>query len=168
MSNAHWLNNLLLGENTARPIFDINTFTNYTSSDCNGFRPNPGAACSFGWNSPPFDVVSDFLGPDHTPALVTRHFATLADDRAATGQDARSIPVDYDMFVNVPMLNAQDVNTLLHVLNAADYDFRLKPGAAAIGRGVVIPTVNEDFTGLAPDVGAIEFGTAPPHYGPRW
>ncbi len=108
------------------------------------------------------------LGPNHTPALVTRQYQTLADYSAATGQDKHSILVDYDVFMNVPQLNAQDVNTVQNMLNAADYDFRLRPGAVPIDKGVVIPNVNEDFNGAAPDLGAIEFGTAPPHYGPRW
>ena len=42
-ANAHWRNNLLLGENSAPAIFSVNTNTNYSSSDYNGFRPNPGA-----------------------------------------------------------------------------------------------------------------------------
>ena len=41
-ANVHWRNNLFLGENSAPAIFSINTFTSYTSSDYNGFRPNPG------------------------------------------------------------------------------------------------------------------------------
>ena len=59
-SNTHWRNNLFLGQNSAPAIFSVNTYTNYTSSDHNGFRPNPGVASSFHWNSPPFTVAADF------------------------------------------------------------------------------------------------------------
>jgi hypothetical protein len=59
-SNTHWRNNLFLGQDTAPAIFSVNTNTNYTSSDYNGFRPNPGAAAAFQWNSPPFTVRADF------------------------------------------------------------------------------------------------------------
>ena len=52
-SNVHFRNNLVLGEQSAPAIFIVNTLTNYSSSDYNGFRPNPGAAFSFAWNSPP-------------------------------------------------------------------------------------------------------------------
>ena len=38
----------------------INTYTNYTSSDYNGFRPNPGAPYSFAWNSPPWATAADY------------------------------------------------------------------------------------------------------------
>ena len=48
-SNSHWRNNLMLGENALPAIFAVTTFTNYTSSDYNGFRPNPGAKTSFEW-----------------------------------------------------------------------------------------------------------------------
>jgi hypothetical protein len=33
----------MLGENSAPTIFSVNTNTNYSCSDYNGFRPNPGA-----------------------------------------------------------------------------------------------------------------------------
>ncbi len=40
-SNVHWRNNLILGENSAPALFTVNTYTNCTSSDYNGFRPTP-------------------------------------------------------------------------------------------------------------------------------
>ncbi len=43
----------------------------------------------------------------------------------------------------------------------------LKAGSAAVDAGAVIPGVNDHFGGKAPDLGAIELGEAPPHYGPR-
>ncbi|MCY4599536.1 MAG: hypothetical protein OXF27_06420, partial [Acidobacteria bacterium] len=42
-SNIHWRNNLMLGQNAAPAIFSVGTYTRYTSSDYNGFRPNPDA-----------------------------------------------------------------------------------------------------------------------------
>jgi hypothetical protein len=54
----------LLGENFTPIVFSVTTNTNYTSSDYNGFRPNP---CHGVFNgSPPFDVVSDQPTPTHT------------------------------------------------------------------------------------------------------
>lgn len=44
---------------------------------------------------------------------------------------------------------------------------RLKPDAPAIDAGVVVPNVNETFTGDAPDLGALEYGLDEPVYGPR-
>ncbi|HET9130276.1 MAG TPA: hypothetical protein VFO86_04970, partial [Terriglobia bacterium] len=166
-SNVHWLNNLFLGENTTPAIFAINTFTNYSSSDYNGFRLNPGAEFSFQWNSPPATVKTDFTGPGHQAALQTRRFAKLSDYSQATHQDEHSIAVDYDIFMNVPKLDRNDLKNVQKVYKAEDFDFRLKPNSVAVDRGVVLPNVNEGFTGRAPDLGALETGKPVPHFGPR-
>jgi hypothetical protein len=166
-SNSHWRNNLILGENALPAIFAVTTFTNYTSSDYNGFRPNPGAATSFAWNSPPAATVADFTGPGHTARVETRQFPTLAEYAKATGQDTHSVLVDYDVFVRVPRLDAQDAATVQRLYDARDFDFRLRSGAAAIDRGLALPTVTDGFTGRAPDLGALESGASMPTYGPR-
>ena len=129
----------------------MNTYTNYTSSDYNGFRPNPGAVTSFQWNSPPFRCRPIFrglrrgAGGGFTWAVRRRPRAALAHRRLpvraagacrlgvaaagrgrlgagtapvstlaaysqATNQDRHSVLVDYDIFVNVPKLDAQDPN----------------------------------------------------------
>ena len=172
-SNVHWRNNLFLGENSAPAIFSVNTFTNYSSSDYNGFRVNPGAAVSFAWNSPPMRVAADFSGLLATGpgaganALEMRQFPTLDAYSAATGQDRHSVLVDYDIFVKVPKLDAQDRATVQKVYDPKDFDFSLRAGAAAIDRGLNLPNVTEGFSGTAPDLGAFEYGVAPPHVGPR-
>ncbi len=170
-SNTHWRNNLFLGENSAPAIFSVNTYTNYTSSDYNGFRPNPGVPTSFQWTSPPFTTAADFGGMGApggaNSRLQTRSFPSLAEYSAATKQDQHSVLVDYDIFVNVPRLDAQDRQLVQKVYKAESLDFRLKAGAAAIDRGIAIANVTEGATGRAPDLGAIEFGQPAPHYGPR-
>jgi hypothetical protein len=175
-SNSHWLNNLMLGENTAPAIFAVNTYTNYTSSDYNGFRVNPGAEASFEWSSPPWGVAQDFRdllaakdGVQTPPDkyVMTRRYATLAAYSAETHQDTHSVLLDYDVFQHVPMLNAKDTATVARLYKAEDLDFRLKPGSAAVDRGTVIPNVTDGFTGMAPDLGALEVGQTLPHYGPR-
>jgi hypothetical protein len=57
-----------------------------------------------------------------------------------------------------------------HVANprAMDLNFRLKPNSKAVAAGVRIPTVNDDFIGAAPDLGALEVGKPEPRHGPRW
>jgi len=54
------------------------------------------------------------------------------------------------------------------VYHAMDLNFRLKGGSKAVDAGVVIPTVNDDFVGSAPDLGALEVGKPEPVYGPHW
>ena len=176
-ANVHWRNNLMLGESSAPAIFSVNTNTNYSSSDYNGFRPNAGAEYSFQWSSPPWNIAADYSGllvggggrgnPVPNPALQVRRFATLAEYSQATKQDQHSIAVDYDAFINVPKLEARDVTKVQKLYKAEDVDFRLRPGSVAIDRGVVLPNVTDGFTGQAPDLGALEAGQAPPHYGPR-
>ena len=178
-ANVHWRNNLMLGENSAPEIFSVNTNTNYSSSDYNGFRPNLGAAVAFQWNSPPLNIPADYSGllraapfgrggpGAPNPALQVRRFATLEEYSRATHQDQHSVVVDYDVFMNVPRLDAQDLQKVQRLYKAEDFDFRLKPGSAAVDRGVVLPNVTDGFAGRAPDLGALEVGQTPPHYGPR-
>jgi hypothetical protein len=174
-ANVHWRNNLMLGENSAPAIFSVHTNTNYSSSDYNGFRPNPGAAFSFEWTSPRSGTQADYSGlvraggggPAVNSALETRRFPTLAEYSTVTHQDLHSVAVDYDVFMHVPNLDARDLKKVQTVYKAEDFDFTLKPGSAAVDHGVILFNVTDGFTGQAPDLGALEFGQAPPHYGPR-
>ncbi|MEQ1908142.1 MAG: hypothetical protein ABMA15_04930 [Vicinamibacterales bacterium] len=183
-ANAHWRNNLMLGENAATAIFSVSTNTNYSSSDYNGFRPNAGAATSFQWNSPPASVAADY-GPVPSAAargaattagsegdganrsLENRRFAAFGEYVSATRQDSHSLLVDYDIFVNVPRLDAKDLQAVQRLYKAEDVDFRLKPGSAAVDRGAALPNITDGFSGQAPDLGALELGQPLPIYGPR-
>lgn len=165
-SNVHWRNNLFLGENSQPVLFDVNTYTSYSSSDYNGFRPNPGVETSFQWNIPN-QGIADFAGTGHNPSLKTQKFPTLQAYSQATGQDQHSVLLDYDVFVNVPKLDRNDLKTVQRVYKAEDFDFRLKAGSAAVDKGVALPTVSQKFSGKAPDLGAVEQGEPAPHYGPR-
>jgi hypothetical protein len=165
-SNIHWRNNLMLGQNSAPAILSVNTFTSYTSSDYNGFRVNPGAKTAFEWNVPAAGIA-DFTGPGHEASVRTQRFASLAEYAAATGQDSHSVAVDYDVFVNVRRLDAQDAASVQKLYTADEFDFRLKPRSAAVDKGVLLPNVTDGFSGRAPDLGALEVGQPVPHYGPR-
>ena len=46
-------------------------------------------------------------------------------------------------------------------------DLRPKPGSRVIDAGMLIPNMNDNFLGNAPDCGAYEAGQPLPHYGPR-
>jgi hypothetical protein len=158
-ANVHFLNNLILGDGYADPVLNLRTFTNYSTSDYNGFRPNPGVNDAFEWNSPAFEVAADYKGQ-----LATRRFKSLKDYSEATKKEQHSVLLDYDVFVNVRIPDKSDPQRLY---NPADFDFRLKPGSAAIDAGVLLPSINDDFTGRAPDLGAYELDRPIPHYGPR-
>ena len=75
--------------------------------------------------------------------------------------------MDYDIFVQRAQAGREGSEEGSKLYKAEDFDFRLKPGSAAVDRGVVLPNVTDGFTGPAPDLGALEIGQTPPHYGPR-
>jgi hypothetical protein len=159
ISNEHFLNNLILDGDATTPIFEVNSYTNYSSSDYNGFRANPGADHNFEWNSPPFGIAADFDNK-----LVTRRFKTLAEYSQATAQDKHSVMVDYDVFIKGSAPDSSDIQRLYA---PEDFDFQLRPGSAAVDAGVVLPSINDGYTGHTPDLGAYELGRPLPHYGPR-
>jgi hypothetical protein len=157
-SNVHFLNNLILGDGYLDPVLNLRTYTNYSTSDYNGFRPNPGVEDAFEWNSPPFETAADY---DHDP--VTRRFQSLEEYRQATHQEQHSVLVDYDIFVNVRIPDKADPQ---HLYKPEDFDFRLKPGSRAVDAGIELPSITDGFTGRAPDLGAYEIDRPLPHYGP--
>jgi len=139
MSNLHLYNNLLLGQGTAERVLSVDTFTNYSSSDYNGFRPNPGAGESFAWNSAPFQETRNFY-PERRSSpqgaavrLVQRSFPTLAAYSQATNQDRHSRLVDYDIFLKAP---TPDFSDPTRVVSVDSVDLRLREGTVAIDAGV--------------------------------
>jgi hypothetical protein len=105
--------------------------------------------------------------PGFKRTLASREYPTLTAYSAGTHQDQHSVVVDYDVFENVKHLDAKDVKTIQTLYKPEDFDFRLKPGSAAVDKGVVIPQVTDGYAGAAPDLGALELGQPLPHYGPR-
>lgn len=160
-SNAHFRNNLFLGRDT--PDRGAMTWANATtsySSDYNGYRPNPGARVQYNWLAPASGKTA------YEPKEADwRSFASLAEFQKATGQEAHGIEVDYDIFEN---MKPADAAQRYRVYHAMDLNFRLKPNSKAIDAGVLLPTLNDNFTGKAPDLGALELNQPEPHYGPRW
>jgi hypothetical protein len=150
-SNSHFRNNLFLGKDA--PNRGIMTWAHATpsfSTDYNGFRPNRNVIRQYNWRAPGEELKS---------------FTTFKDFQQATGQEAHGVELDFDIFEN---LSPPDPNRRYHVYHAMDLNFRLKPNSKAIDAGQVLPTINDNFTGKAPDLGALEFNQPQPHYGPRW
>lgn len=162
--NAHWRNNLFLGRDT--PGRGIMTWANATStysSDYNGFRPNKDVANQYNWLAPAGAGRTLYYNQPED----WKSFRTLAELKAATGQETHGLEVDFDIFEN--MTPPDPAPAKRHaVYHAVDLDFRLKPGSKAVDAGVPLPTINDDFSGAAPDLGALEVGQPLPQYGPRW
>ena len=90
----HFRNNLFLGRDT--PERGIMTWANATSafsSDYNGYRSNAGVAAQYSWLAPASGQTVYEAKPEHW-----KTFRTLAEVRAATGQEANGIEVDFDIF----------------------------------------------------------------------
>ena len=68
------------------------------------------------------------------------------------------------MFVNAAQQNPNDIT---RIYRFEDLDFRLRPESEAVDTGLILPNVNDDFRGNAPDLGALEAGQPMPIYGPR-
>jgi hypothetical protein len=173
-SNVHYRNNLILGKSETLETFAVETNTNYSSSDYNGFRPNEGAEFSFEWSTPPMTMRANFPGEPGTrstqqqsqfeaQARERRRFTTLKGYSEATGQDRHSVLVDFDVFVKVTP-PGPDPRTLY---KPEEFDFQLRAGSVAVDAGERLPGVNDAFTGRAPDLGAYELGRPVPVYGPR-
>jgi len=158
-SNLHFRNNLIFGQERQPATLAIRTYTNYSSSDYNGFRINADTDNAFSWYSPPREVSADFESP-----LVERNFESFEAYQQGSGQDGNSILLDFDTFVNA-QLPALDDPTKLY--DPEVVDLRLQQSSDAIDAGVVLPNINDGYNGRAPDLGAYEFGQDMPHYGPR-
>jgi hypothetical protein len=160
-ANAHWRNNLILGENSAPAIFSVNTYTNYSSSDYNGFRVNPGADVSFQWTSPPSNIAAVTWQPSAAPrrgegggwsavAVAEGRGGELVAGSAAV-RDARQycgrpvgrarVAVDYDIFVNVRNSRKDRRN----VRNTARLRFQPQAGRSDIDRGVALANIWTGF-----------------------
>ena len=50
-----------------------------------------------------------------------------------------------------PILDAQDVAAVQRVYKAESFDFRLRPGSAAVDRGKTLANVTDGFGGAAPE-----------------
>lgn len=160
-ANMHFRNNLYLGRDMPnRGILRLANATDDYSTDYNGYRPNRGAHDQY-----------QFLGPSpgqrkyEPTASDWQSFSTLSAFSAKTGQERHSVEIDFDVFEN---LKKPDPNREYSVYHAMDLNFKLKPMSKPVDAGVVIPNVNEEFIGQAPDLGALEVGQPLPHYGPRW
>jgi hypothetical protein len=160
--NMHYRNNLFLGRDTPdRGVMAWGNATSVYSSDYNGYRPNKGVAAQYMWlAAKPGEQLYE-AARDRW-----RNFATLADFRTATGQEAHGIEVDFDIFEK--KMVPPDPTKRHAVYHVMDLDFRLISGRKAVDAGVAIPTVNDGYAGAAPDLGALEVGKPEPKYGPRW
>ncbi|MGD8240392.1 MAG: hypothetical protein PVH68_17695, partial [Armatimonadota bacterium] len=105
-----------------------------------------------GWNQP---------GPDRFMKFNRVRYAALDGLATGAGMEEHGVMVSMDIFrgLEPPALDAR--------YEIGEKDLQLAPGCAAVDAGVVLPNINDGFTGKAPDLGCYEVGAPLPHYGPR-
>jgi hypothetical protein len=147
----------------SRATFRNNLFIGGPGGDYNGFDSGPGdimmlpsadPSCSFdydGYGSVGTGQFSGRVGDVRFDGIDELHTQTT---------EAHAIEVDlaaFDAAVTFPAdpFSAPATPSLL-----------LAVDSAALDRGVVLPTINDAFSGDAPDLGAFEHGATNPTYGP--
>ena len=105
---------------------------------------------------------------------MNRTYRSLPRFTKDTGYEAHGVwGLGYDIFMRASAgafsrrKYDRSKDVAANAVNLRSFDLRLRKGARAIDAGVCLPTLTDGFTGQAPDLGAIEFGSPPPHYGPR-
>ncbi|GAH64568.1 unnamed protein product, partial [marine sediment metagenome] len=89
-------------------------------------------------------------------------YRTIRDFGEETGQERHG-----QVFKSHAGIFAADVKIPEKTVKYGPQDLRLRAGSPVIDRGEVLPGLNDGFSGGAPDLGAIEYGTEPPRYGVR-
>jgi len=111
--------------------------------------------CDFNFDGYGTIGTGDFrgrIGDDSFSSLAEMQANTTEHDAVELDMDVFSATVAYPS-VPFPELPIPDLAIL--------------SGSAAADRGVPLANVNDGFDGAAPDLGALEAGREPPHYGPR-
>ncbi|QNF34667.1 hypothetical protein HUW51_18755 [Adhaeribacter swui] len=160
-SNAHFRNNLFLGTDAPqRPIVIFPNATAYSTSDYNGYRPNRNSPEQYRWVSPDKNQLRDY-----TRTLKdAQSFPDLSSLTKSSGLEKHGVELDYTIFKNLPAPDATKPHAIYH---ATDFSFQLKAKSKAIDAGEILPNVNNNFKGKAPDLGALEAGQPETIYGPR-
>lgn len=159
-SNGHFRNNLFIGPDDNRHALSATTFTRYTSLDYNGYKTKKNDKAKYRWRYPPHDSLNNA----DEKQLITYEFKSLKEFFRKTGYEAHGIELDDNIFANVPL---PDPARKGHIYAREGYDFHLKRKSKAVDTGCLLPNITDGFTGKAPDLGALEVGQTPPHYGPR-
>src|SRR2546425_1024736 len=134
-------NNLWISVNGGQIWFMFGTIDWRTDLDYDGF--------DWGESDRPFF----FNGP---PA-----YSSLASFSSSTGLEAHGIRISHQTCL--PTMNVPgDSPTTVPPQYLA-----LAAGCPAIDAGAILPNINDDFLGSAPDLGAYEYGQPLPTYGPR-
>jgi hypothetical protein len=94
---------------------------------------------------------------------------TLESFQNDTGMELNGVLLDLDVFIDAeepPLGSWLGLEGYFPPYEPGSQDLRIVAGSAAVDAGEVLPNINEDFDGVAPDLGAYELGQEIPIYGP--
>ncbi|MFO7668038.1 MAG: right-handed parallel beta-helix repeat-containing protein [Bacteroidales bacterium] len=144
-----WLNNLCIGGSGGGKNGRYSSGEGLAVS-----LPGYNNTCTFDYNA---------VGVANTPfrgKIGDQLFETIEELNRLTGA-AHSVQVDMDVF-------GAEVEFPDPVYpERQPQDLRISGGSPAEDAALLMPNINDDFTGKAPDMGAYEIGKPMPHYGPR-
>jgi hypothetical protein len=148
-SHALFRNNLAIGGSGGGKF---GNYANGTGLAAN--FPAADATCDFDYNG--YGTV----GTPFRGNIGGKRFDSLTALRVNTSEK-HGVQVNLDVFADkVPFPNPA-------LPKWPTPDLRLRADSAAVDAGVVLPNVNDGYTGKAPDLGAYEVGQELPVYGPR-
>lgn len=154
----------MVAHNPSRVKFRNNlTIGGHGGGDYARFGTGRGLAVSFTNADNTADMAYNAFGAVGMPfqGVIGRHRFESIEELRKLPYGRNSVQVDMSVFANNPEYPAPAFPA------REPADLRLAPGSAAVDAGQVIPNVNEDYTGKAPDLGAYELGQEMPVYGPR-
>ncbi len=144
-----WLNNLCIGGSGGGKNGRYSSGEGLAVS-----LPGFNTTCTFDYNA---------VGVSNTPfagKIADQRFTSMKELNSLTGT-AHSVQVDMEVF------EADVVFPDPVFPGRTPQDLRISKGSVAEDAALLMPNINDDFTGKAPDIGAYELGKPLPHYGPR-
>ncbi|MDH3650318.1 MAG: hypothetical protein OEQ53_11580 [Saprospiraceae bacterium] len=157
-SNSHFKNNLFMGTNDDRALISGTVLNTYCTLDHNGYNRKENAGFRWRYPNAPNRENADVKEISWTEVGDLRTFQRL------TNFEQHGLMVDYGIFRSVPV---PDPLRRGHIYQRSGIDFRLQAEATAVDKGMVLPSINDQYHGAGPDLGALEVGVDPPKYGPR-
>jgi hypothetical protein len=125
----------------------------------------PGNA--FEWGGPIDDGLFDYNGYFSDGAFVF-NFLGLGYRNFANFAAAQSGGLEtHGRLLNQPVFASGLIAPASSTAFLAPQDVTLASTSNALDRGLVLPNINDGYTGAAPDLGAVESGCPAPIYGPR-
>ena len=152
----HWTHRMLRGTMRNNLLINVSNQRIINRCDAGPDSRTDWDYDGFDWgtSSTAFDCVSDH------PDLAA--FSQLLEASGAIGTETHGVRVQWRN-----CFEALDVPGPPPATTIPPQHAKLKADCNAVDAGLVLPNINDGFTGNAPDLGAYEIGQTLPHYGPR-